>query len=662
MLLPDWLFFLLPILIVITVGAYARHHMKSVAHFMSGGRLAGRYLLAVSTGEMQAGAVVFVASFERIAHAGFTITWWQWLPVPFMLLLGIFGFVGYRFRETRAMTLAQFFEIRYSKKFRVFNGGLCFLAGLANFGIIPAVGARCFVYFLGLPEQLDVLGYALPTYIPLMAVFLSVTVTITLAGGFVTVMVTDCIEGIISQIFYIFIVGALLWMFPWHDINETLANRPAGQSLLNPFDSQGLKDFNLWYVLMGMGTAMYGWGSWRNSSSYGPAALTPHEGRMGGLLGNYRELGKLAVVTLLAVCAITYLQHPDFAQQSAAAHQVIDGIANPQIQEQMTVPVALSHLLPVGVKGMLCAILLMGVFGGDSTHLHSWSSIFVQDVLLARRKKPFEPKQHIRILRLSVIGVACAVFLFGCLFRQTEYIFMWWAVTTAIYVGGTGACLLGGLYWKKGTTAAAWSALLTGSTLSVSGIIARLATNGEFPLNGVQISFCAMLIAITVYVVVSLLTCRQDFNMDRMLHRGKYAAVAAELETKVATATPAGLRTKWGRIIGFDENFTKGDKWIAGGIFTWSLTWFTVMVVGSIWNLISPWPIEWWSNFWHVVGVGIPVVLTVVTGIWFTWGGLRDIRALFGRLAVTKVNDDDSGFVVGHHNADEDSASETKKS
>src|SRR5690606_20290570 len=206
------------------------------------------------------------------------------------------------------------------------------------------------------------------------------------------------------------------------------------------------------------------------------------------------------------------------------------------------------------------------------------------------------------------------------------------------------------------------SALLTGSTLSVSGIIARLATNGEFPLNGVQISFCAMLIAITVYVVVSLLTCRQDFNMDRMLHRGKYAAVAAELETKVATATPAGLRTKWGRIIGFDENFTKGDKWIAGGIFTWSLTWFTVMVVGSIWNLISPWPIEWWSNFWHVVGVGIPVVLTVVTGIWFTWGGLRDIRALFGRLAVTKVNDDDSGFVVGHHNADEDSASETKKS
>jgi len=40
------------------------------------------------------------------------------------------------------MTLAQFFEVRYSKAFRLFTGGLAFLAGIANFGIIPAVGAR----------------------------------------------------------------------------------------------------------------------------------------------------------------------------------------------------------------------------------------------------------------------------------------------------------------------------------------------------------------------------------------------------------------------------------------------------------------------------------------------------------------------------------------
>ena len=36
--------------------------------------------------------------------------------------------------ETRALTLAQFFEIRYSKSFRVFAGMMGFGAGLVNFG------------------------------------------------------------------------------------------------------------------------------------------------------------------------------------------------------------------------------------------------------------------------------------------------------------------------------------------------------------------------------------------------------------------------------------------------------------------------------------------------------------------------------------------------
>ena len=67
----------IPVAIVVVTGLYAQRYMKSVAHFMSGGRLAGRYLLAVARGEMFAGAVVFVAYFEIVAKAGFTFTWWR---------------------------------------------------------------------------------------------------------------------------------------------------------------------------------------------------------------------------------------------------------------------------------------------------------------------------------------------------------------------------------------------------------------------------------------------------------------------------------------------------------------------------------------------------------------------------------------------------------
>ncbi len=652
--LLDWIFLVVPILIVITIGAYARRYMKSVADFMSGSRLAGRYLLAVASGEMQAGAVVFVASFERIASAGFTISWWGWLPGPLMLIVGFFGFVTYRFRETRCLTLAQFFEVRYTRRFRIFNGSLAFLAGIANFGIIPAVGARCFVYFLGMPEKLPLFGGTFPTYILLMAIFLSITLCITLAGGFITVMVTDCVEGILSQLIYVVLIITLLRMFSWSDISETLAAAPPGHSRLNPFDSLGLKDFNLWYVLMGMVTGIYGRLAWQNAGSYSTAAISPQEGRMSGLLGSWREMGKASVVTLLAVSAVTFLQHPHFAAQAAASHERIAEIANAQIQQQMTVPVALSHLLPVGVKGLLCAILLMGIFGGDATHLHSWGSIFVQDVLMPLRGRPFEPKQHILALRCGIIGVAIFAFLFGCLFQQTEYIFMWWAVTTAIYVGGAGSAIIGGLYWKKGTTAGAWSALLAGSILSVTGIILRVASEGKFPFNGVQISFFAMLVAVTVYVTVSLLTCREKFHLDRMLHRGKYADMIPALGEQPEVVAPTIKKFSWGKLIGFDEQYSRGDKVIAGSLFVWSLLFASMFLIGTLWNFIDPWPTSRWSAFWHVVGIGIPAVITLVTSVWFTFGGIRDIRKLFQKLAEHRVNPLDDGFVVKHQNLDEE--------
>jgi SSS family solute:Na+ symporter len=267
------------------------------------------------------------------------------------------------------------------------------------------------------------------------------------------------------------------------------------------------------------------------------------------------------------------------------------------------------------------------------------------------RRRALSAKEHIRALRLSVIGVAVFAFIFGCVFREMEYIMMWWKVTTGIYVGGAGAAIIGGLYWKKGTAAGAWTGLLTGSVLSVAGIFAQKYYPG-FPLNGMQIAFISAAIAIASYIVVSLLTLREDYNMDRMLHRGAYSAVKDAVEP--AAMNTARRKPKfWQRAIGLDENFSLGDKWIAGGLVGWSLLWAAVMIVGSIWNLIAPWPTSGWSTYWLVAGVGVPIVMTLITGVWFTWGGVRDIRSLFARLRQSAVDERDDGTVVGHRNRDE---------
>src|SRR5258708_32081105 len=121
------------------------------------------------------------------------------------------------------MTVAQFFEIRYSKFFRLFTGALGFIAGIANFGIIPAIGAQFFVHFLGFPETLSIFSHTIPTYIPVMAVFFNAKVVVTIARGNNTLMITAFLARIIFQLFFLALFPALLSTISWSHIVDILS-------------------------------------------------------------------------------------------------------------------------------------------------------------------------------------------------------------------------------------------------------------------------------------------------------------------------------------------------------------------------------------------------------------------------------------------------------
>ena len=62
----DWIFVIVPIAVVLAFAVYTKRYVKSVADFLSGGRCAGRYLLANARGESDAGLSNTMAMFERI--------------------------------------------------------------------------------------------------------------------------------------------------------------------------------------------------------------------------------------------------------------------------------------------------------------------------------------------------------------------------------------------------------------------------------------------------------------------------------------------------------------------------------------------------------------------------------------------------------------------
>jgi SSS family solute:Na+ symporter len=607
------------------------------------------------------------------SQTGFSLGFWNSISSAIFFYFGLVGLITYRFRETRALTFHQFFELRYSKGIRVFASFLNIFSGLFNFGLQPAVGARFFVYFCGLPENFAFDGITLPTFIPIMLILMAVSLNFALSGGQISVMVTDCLEGVISSIFYLVVAFFIVATISVSQMREALLSGSPGASYVDPFDIGKQADFNGWYIILVMLLNIYFYRGNAWLQGFAAAAKSAHEGRMAGVLSTWRVYGSTAMAALVSIGAFTVLHHPDFAPQQVLVEHGLHNLGTSQMAIQMRMPMALGVFLAPGVKGAFCAVLLFGLLAGQGVQLHIFGSTFLQDVVLPLRKKPFEPKAHMKALKVSIFVVAIFVCIFSALFKPVDYLVMIVSLIGAIYLGGIGLVCWGGLYWKKGTTAGAWTALSLGATLGLSfnlieefwqqlsPILIRMFGPGAWgeyftahadkcPLNGQELSVITAAIAGTGYIVVSLATCRKDFNLEEMLHRGKYRLPSEDILMGIPEKSQSFLH----RFLQIDEHFTRGDKWLVIGTFGWTTFMTLVALVVLFWRLfLGRLSRDWWFNYTMITGVWVTLVIGVITTVWFLIGVTRDLINLFHTLETVKRSDSDDGTVRNHHNVGE---------
>ncbi len=613
-----------------------RKYTRSVAAFLAAERCGGRYLISVASGMAQLGVISLVWFFEQNYQVGYTPYWWGSMEGPAMIIMALSGWVIYRYRQTRAMTLAQFFEMRYSRNFRIFAGLTAYLAGIINFGIFPAIGARFFISMCGLPASIGLAGLEVGMFPLLMALLLSVSLVFTFWGGQIAVMVTDFLQGTLSNIVFAVLIVFLMATFPWEKIADVLMSAPAEQSLVHPFKLGKEKHFDFWYYVIGVVIMFYSALGWQGVQGYNCSAKDAHEAKMAGIIGSWRIRVLMLIVLVLPICVRTFLHHPDYAGQAAAVQASLDALDTDALRNQARTPLVMGAILPKGLMGLACAAMLAAFISTHDTYLHSWGTILVQDVILPFRKKPFTPQQHLRLLRYSICGVALTIFVFSLLFKPTQYIAMFCALTASVFVGGAGSAIIGGLYWKHGTTPAAWAAMITGMTQSLAGIIVK-QVDKTFPLTGQEITFWTIVSAVTVYVLVSLLGPRKVFNMDRLLHRGQYA-VAGE------TTTSYGDARTWLEKLGFSRDFTGTDRIVTYITLGWPLVWTLIFLAGTVYNLVVDVPADSWLSFWHGWTWFILACSVVVT-IWFTVGGVRDLTFLIRSLRTGAKDPLDDGRV-----------------
>ena len=780
----DWLILILPVCFVMYMGFYTRRYVRGVSDFLSAGRLCGRYVISMGDVANSLSIIGLVGYIEMRYKTGFSVGFWSSVLAPLWIVLGLTGYIAYRFRETRAMSLGQFLEMRYSRRFRIVAAGLRSLAEMLANMIMPAIAARFFIQMLDLPQTYHVLGLELSTYVSLMILFLTLAISLICFGGTLALVITDTIQGMILYPAIACFVVFLFWKFSvGGEIMPVMADRVAGESFINPYDISKLRDFNLFtVVIVAVYATVMNRANWIGAG-YSSAAKSPQEQKMAGLLGNWRNAIINVFYVLIAAALIAFLNHKNFASEAndvrkdlavrvadavfkntsddpsnadphlrevvkaavadvpAQVHEIgvdpplsqdrnldtafldvihgalkddardrktaeldaagvvgearekalidAEGKANDAFQQcrtlyyQQNLSVTMRALLPPGLFGLFALLLFLAMLSTDDTRIYSAALTLAQDVVLPLRKKPFTPRGHLWMIRIVSICIG-VFFLAGSYWmKQMDYYNMFVVLVCAMWEGGAGAIMTFGLYTRVGTTAGAWTALVTSVSLSVSYVFVQLkwaetvypaiAKAGlvesfdralrwlsspfepyihwqmdavKCPVNAIEFNFFLSVLCVILYLGVSRLTCRKPFNLDRMLHRGKYG-----LGEKREIKQKWTLRTVFSNLIGITPEYTRGDKAIAWGVFLYSFVYgFVLAFVGVVvWNVIHPWPVKWWCWYFVIQFFVIPCILACFTTVWFGVGGFFGLRQLFRDLAARKdTNDLDDGRVEGN--------------
>ncbi len=749
MSLLDWLIVVIPVIFVAGMGFYSRKYVRGVADFLSAGRVCGRYVICASDVANAISIITLVAYVEVHYKTGFAISFWQGLMTPLGMLLALSGYCVYRFRETKAMSLGQFLEMRYNRPFRIFAASLRSITEILANSIMPAIAARFFICFLDLPLKINIIGLSIPTFLLVIVVCLTLAILILCMGGTLAMVITDAIQGMFCFPLIVVFIFFILYNFSWNnEIVPVMMDRVQRESFINPYDVSNLRDFNLFLIVFWIFHKIFHRASFIGGG-LSSAARNAHEQKMAAILGAWRGQISTIFYVLIALTIITLLNHRNFSSEAknirdkissniskelitdkaqrvsfnrairavpAQKHQIgvdpplsqnhnldtpVLEVAHKKLMElngtsggnvkfqqyrtlfhQEMLATSMRQLLPSGLSGLFVLLMVLAMISTDNSRIYSAAVTVTQDVILPLKKKSFTLKQHVWVLRLVSIGIGVIFVLCSNFMAQLDYIQLFMTIVLSMWLGGCAPVMIFGLYSRFGTTAGAFTSLIAGMVLSLEAILIKrnwadivypwLDKNGfvepvgdllttvsspfnpyivwemnpvKFPVNSYETSFLIFLFTFFLYIIVSYFTMKEPFNLDRMLHRGKY-----NIDGEKKEALKFTFHHLFKKILGITKDYTTGDKVIAYALFFQSFIWsFLCSFVGVIvWNAITPWPLEWWGNYFFLILIAIPLCLSVISVFWFGIGGFIDLFRLFRDLKDRVENPLDNGQVEGH--------------
>jgi SSS family solute:Na+ symporter len=448
-------------------------------------------------------STVHLVSLAEAAYKfGLVFGNFEWMAGFTLILLSLFFAPLYL--RSRVATLPDFLERRFNRGCRdVLSVVSLFSAIVIHMGVALYTAAWVLRGILGLAPGATIAGVdALLLFITVLGLL---TGSYTMLGGLLAVVWTESVQTVLLLIGAVVItVVGYLKVGGWSELARTLATNPhplatvAGSKVTwgtgnflnlarDSSDPSGLA----WYSIL-LGYPVLGVWYWCCDQTIVQrvlAAKDERHARLGPLFCAFLKIWPVFFFVLPGVICVALVQKNAF------------GGAAPQAAAD-TYTFLITHLLPVGLKGLVAAAMLAAAMQTCSAALNSTATLVAYD-LFKRHRPAISDHKLVAVGKVTtVLGTILAI-VASPLFGHYTTIFEGINKLISYVAPPITAVFLLGVFWKRASGKSAFITLVLGMAL---GLVAFLLDwNNVYRGDFMLIAFLLLVACLSIMVVTSFL-------------------------------------------------------------------------------------------------------------------------------------------------------------
>jgi solute:Na+ symporter, SSS family len=474
----DWLIIAGYLLGVMSIGVFAgfrRSQSTEGGHYFLADNSLTWPVIGLAMFAANISTVHLVSLAQSAYTSGLLYGNYEWMAGFTLILLSLFFAPLYL--RTRVPTLPDYLERRYNRNCRDVLSFVSLISAIVihiGVALFTAAAVLCFIF--GIPETKTILGLdALLFFIIALGVLTGIY---TVIGGLLAVVWTESVQTVLL------LVGAVCVTIigyravgGWEAMAHLLATQPhpllgveggaelSTKSFLNMLHPRGDNTVigNVpWYSIL-LGYPVIGIWYWCCDQTIVQrvlAAKDEQHARLGPLFCAFIKILPVFLFVLPGVICVALVQKGYFGWETVAgATRAIGPVASKDAY-----PFMITHLLPLGLKGLVVAAMLAAAMQTCSAALNSAATLFAYDIW--KRWRPATTDHRlVSIGRWTTVAATVLAIALSPIFGHYDTIFQGLTVLISYIAPPITAVFLVGVFWPRAGGRAAFLTMVCGGLL-----------------------------------------------------------------------------------------------------------------------------------------------------------------------------------------------------